>query len=207
MSSLPEHGQRVAVFLDDATSGATIGYYGEFRGVRIAPISDREPVRSALFYRVFVPFLREQFLFAPEYVLLYSTELSSRESERLKLGEPYKSKMNALFAIAPYKHQGFWVFDDAAVGLRQEPFVSGADRVLGVLTENIADADSGFKLVFAPQPFPGFVARFVKIRSGFDGWWYSWPERGMEGWLCPALFKYFESVPDELYVSVAPKAE
>jgi hypothetical protein len=113
--------------------------------------------------------------------------------------------LNALFAISPYKHQGFWVFDDPAVGLRQEPFVSGADRVLDVLTEGIPNAADGFKLVFAPQPFPGFVARFVKNRSEFGGWWYSWPERDMEGWLCPALFKYFEAAPEELYVSVAAK--
>jgi hypothetical protein len=113
--------------------------------------------------------------------------------------------MNALFAIAPYKHQGFWVFDDPAVGLRQEPFVSGADRVLDVLTEGIREAESGFKLVFSPQPFPGFVVRFVKSRPEFGGWWYSWPERGMEGWLCPALFKYFPAAPEEIYVSVAEK--
>ena len=52
--------------------------------------------------------------------------------------------MNSLFAIAPYKFQGFWVFDDPAVGLRQEPFVSGADTIIDVLTANIPDAANGF---------------------------------------------------------------
>jgi hypothetical protein len=115
--------------------------------------------------------------------------------------------MNALFAIAPYKHQGFWVFDDPAVGLKQEPFISGADRVLDVLTESIPQAESGFKLVFSGQPFPGFGARFVRSRSEFGGWWYSWPERGMEGWLCPALFKYFPSAPEEIYLSAAARGK
>jgi hypothetical protein len=27
----------------------------------------------------------------------------------------------------------------------------------------------------------------------------------MEGWLCPALFKYFPSAPREIYVKVEPK--
>jgi hypothetical protein len=27
----------------------------------------------------------------------------------------------------------------------------------------------------------------------------------MEGWLCPALFKYFPEAPEEIYVSVAAK--
>jgi hypothetical protein len=34
--------------------------------------------------------------------------------------------MNELIAIHLYKAGGLWVFDDPAVGLRQEPFVSGA---------------------------------------------------------------------------------
>jgi hypothetical protein len=34
--------------------------------------------------------------------------------------------MNAINVISPYKHHGMWVFDDARVGLVQEPFVSGA---------------------------------------------------------------------------------
>ena len=68
--------------------------------------------------------------------------------------------MNSLFAIAPYKFQGFWVFDDPSVGLRQEPFVSGADAIIDILTASIPDAASGFKLVFSTQPFPGYTARF-----------------------------------------------
>ena len=113
--------------------------------------------------------------------------------------------MNSLFAIAPYKFQGFWVFDDPAVGLKQEPFVSGADAIIDVLTANIPNAESGFKLVFSPQPFPGYTARFEWKRSEMGGNWYGWTERNLEGWLCPALFKYFESAPKEIFVRVSPK--
>ena len=35
--------------------------------------------------------------------------------------------MNEIYVISPYKHHGMWVFDDARVGLLQEPFVAGAD--------------------------------------------------------------------------------
>ena len=59
--------------------------------------------------------------------------------------------MNAINVIAPYKYLGMWVFDDAKVGLVQEPFVGG------------------------------------------------------EGWLCPALLKYFAEPPKELYFQVEPK--
>jgi hypothetical protein len=37
------------------------------------------------------------------------------------------------------------------------------------------------------------------------GNWYAWSERGIEGWLCPALFKYFEAAPNEIYVKASPK--
>lgn len=113
--------------------------------------------------------------------------------------------MNALFAIAPYKYEGFWVFDDPSVGLRQEPFVSGADDIIDLLTAEIPNADAGFKLLFAPTPFPGYSACFTLDRPEHGGHWYRWPEREIEGWLCPALFKYFERAPQEIYVKVSPK--
>ena len=39
-----------------------------------------------------------------------------------------------------------------------------------------------------------------------DGNWYYSPELDMEGWLCPALLKYFDEAPRELFVQVKPKA-
>ncbi len=113
--------------------------------------------------------------------------------------------MNSLFVIAPYKFEGVWVFDDPSVDLLQEPFVSGADDIIDILTEDIPDAAHGFKLIFSRHPFPGYTARFDWNRPEFAGNWYTWPERNVEGWLCPALFKYFESAPETLYVKVSPK--
>ncbi|MFD0895127.1 hypothetical protein KBB96_00780 [Luteolibacter ambystomatis] len=113
--------------------------------------------------------------------------------------------MNSLLVIAPYKFEGMWVFDDPAVGLRQEPFVSGADTIIDMLTQSIPNAAEGFRLVFSAQPFPGYEARFVWNRPEMGGNWYAWPEGGIEGWLCPALFKYFETAPAEIYVKASAK--
>ena len=55
----------------------------------------------------------------------------------------FSGSVNSLFVIAPYRHAGTWVFDDAAVGLRQEPFVSGADKILDVLSQEVPGADKG----------------------------------------------------------------
>ncbi|MGI8907476.1 MAG: DUF6717 family protein [Candidatus Sumerlaeaceae bacterium] len=32
------------------------------------------------------------------------------------------------------------------------------------------------------------------------GNWYEWADHQMKGWLCPALFKYFDAAPKTIYV-------
>ena len=113
--------------------------------------------------------------------------------------------MNALCHFPPQAGK-VWVFDDAATGLVREPFISGADKILDVLTEGIPDAPSGCKIVFSAGPFPGYAARFVWARGEYGGDWYRWPEREMEGWLCPALLKYFEDPPKEIFVHASAKS-
>jgi hypothetical protein len=49
--------------------------------------------------------------------------------------------MNAINAIAPYKHLGMWVFDDPRVGLNQEPFVAGADAMIDRVVADIPNAE------------------------------------------------------------------
>lgn len=108
--------------------------------------------------------------------------------------------MNALFVIAPYKYQGSWVFDDAAVGLVREPFVAGIDTMIDRLVVDIPDAGIGFRAIFSAGPFPGATVRLEWRRSESDGNWYYSDAFQMEGWLCPALGKYFLEAPRELYV-------
>ncbi len=114
--------------------------------------------------------------------------------------------MNALVVIHPYKYEGMWVFDDASVGLVQEPFVAGADTIIDRLVESIPNADQGFSLVFSSTPFPGHNAKFEWRREEYGGNWYFSADLQIEGWLCPALFKYFDTAPNELYAQFKPRA-
>ncbi len=114
--------------------------------------------------------------------------------------------MNSIHVIAPYKYLEMWVFDDEKVGLTQEPFVSGADTMIDRVVENIPNADQGFILVFSKERFPGAALRLNWRRPESNGNWYYSEELGMEGWLCPALFKYFSEAPKELYVQVKAKS-
>lgn len=110
--------------------------------------------------------------------------------------------MNEINVIAPYKYLGMWVFDDPKVGLVEEPFVGGADTILDKLTSNILNADKGFAMVFSAKPFPGHQYRMEWVRPENSGNIYYSPDLNLEGWLCPALLRYFESPPRELFVQV-----
>jgi len=113
--------------------------------------------------------------------------------------------MNAINVIAPYKYLDMWVFDDPCVGLSQEPFVSGTDTMIDRVVADIPNAESGFIMLFAETPFPGHQFRLEWRRRDGGGNWYFSSELNIEGWLCPALFKYFAEAPKELYVQVKPK--
>jgi hypothetical protein len=113
--------------------------------------------------------------------------------------------MNALLVIAPYKYQGTWVFDDPAAGLSREPFIAGIDTMIDKAVANIPDAEKGFRAIFSASPFPGADLKLEWRREESGGNWYYSDRFKMEGWLCPALLKYFPTAPREIYLKIEPK--
>ena len=110
--------------------------------------------------------------------------------------------MNALFVISPYKYDGLWVFDDPTVGLSKEPFIAGIDTMIDKMVADIPKAERGFLAIFSATPFPGSGFKLEWRREDFGGNWYYSDQFKMEGWLCPALLRYFPSAPREIYVKV-----
>jgi len=106
---------------------------------------------------------------------------------------------NSIMVINPYWHSGTWVFDDPATGLVREPFVSGVPEMIDAVVKDIPDARKGFRLLFSAAPFPGYQKAFTRVCEEFGGNWYACEDPKMEGWLCPALFKYFDNAPETLY--------
>jgi hypothetical protein len=107
--------------------------------------------------------------------------------------------MNALHVIAPYRYLGMWVFDDAAVGLVQEPFVGGAEVIIDHWVRHISNAEGGFRMIFSAEPFPGFTLHLLWLRAELSGNVYRVAGTKMDGWLCPALLKYFNEPPPEIF--------
>lgn len=115
---------------------------------------------------------------------------------------------NSIAVIFPYRYQGMWVFDDERAGLLREPFVSGADTLIDMALEykSIKNAEDGFKIIFSAGEFPGYEFKFTWLREGEGGNWYYSEDFKMEGWLCPALFAYFDHAPEVIYTKFEEKS-
>lgn len=115
--------------------------------------------------------------------------------------------MNAINVIAPYRHLGMWVFDDPRVGLEAEPFVGGADTMIDRVVAHIPNAKAGFTMVFSAGPFPGHQFKLDWRRPETSGNVYYSTELDAEGWLCPALLRYFDTPPANIYVQVKARQD
>lgn len=106
---------------------------------------------------------------------------------------------NAIFVIHPYRYKGTWVFDDESRDLDKEPFVAGVPEII----DQVVGADTnGFTATFSANPFPGASLVLYKKEADMGGHWYELDD-GSEGWLCPALQKYFpEAAPNRIHVAI-----
>jgi hypothetical protein len=111
---------------------------------------------------------------------------------------------NAIMVITPYWYNGTWVFDDASTGLMREPFVAGVPEMIDLLVEDIPEAKSGFRLLFSANPFPAYQKRLIWLRGDMGGNYYRLEDTSMEGWICPAMFRYYQAAPKNLYVKAEP---
>ena len=113
---------------------------------------------------------------------------------------------NSIMVVKPYKWEGMWVFDDEKTGLVREPFVAGVPEILEALLEQqgipVEEAEKGFRLIFSAIPFPGHQLSARRVGEEGGGNWYEESVSKARGWLCPALFQYFDTAPDNLHVRV-----
>ena len=116
--------------------------------------------------------------------------------------------MNSIMTLKPYCKDGVWQFDDESKGLKGEAFIAGIDTIIEMMTADIPNAEDGFTLVFSPGEFPDHQARLDWIEADMGGNWYALKSEkedfAMKGWLCPALYKYFDVAPKQLYFSAQP---
>jgi hypothetical protein len=116
----------------------------------------------------------------------------------------YAANSNSILIIAPYRYKGTWVFDDPRVGLQREPFVAGVPEMIDVLVKDVPDAKDGFRMLFSATAFPGYQHKLTWIKADSNGNTYRLEDPPMEGWICPALFRYYREPPKEIFVRAEP---
>jgi hypothetical protein len=112
-----------------------------------------------------------------------------------------RGSRNVLNTIRPYWDGTTWVFDDPQRGLVREPFVAGTPEIIDRALERAgAPPRRPFSAVFSDREFPGWQIMLERGREDSGGAWYRW--NGMEGWLCPALLRYFDAAPERIYCQI-----
>ncbi len=59
-------------------------------------------------------------------------------------------------------------------------------------------------LEFSARPFPGHQKKLTWLRGDSGGKDYKLDDPPREGWICPAMFRYYETPPPALYVKTEP---
>jgi len=113
---------------------------------------------------------------------------------------------NSINVIRPYLYNGVWVFDDEARGLDKEALIAGIPEIIKKVCRDkgIHNPRNGFFVIFGGKSFPSadVVLEHLRKDESGEGNWYRLKGTKMEGWLCPALFKYFDTTPQKIYIQV-----
>jgi len=136
---------------------------------------------------------------------------------------PPKEDNKMYKTIRPYKliapnstqatQESIWVFDDPQVGLHQEGLVDGIDQMLDEVCNQLCiDPVLGLQVHFADKQealqednLPIHIT--LKLQQQCEGGWrnagalYQNVETQQIGWLCANLAKYFDHLPETIYIS------
>jgi hypothetical protein len=92
-------------------------------------------------------------------------------------GRGERVPVNAIRAIHPSRHEGLRGFEDEAVGLRQEPFVAGADAILDRLDGKRGRCHFRHVRLRGCLHLGGVWPQYRGTPATFESWWRSNPVR------------------------------
>ena len=105
---------------------------------------------------------------------------------------------NVIHTLQLYKQGGLFVFDKPEWNTVAEVFVPSATAYLEMLTDK-----DRVTLIFSTIPFPNsHKVEFSTENSDQYGSYYYSEEFDHLLWLCPYLFRYFPSAPENIYLQV-----
>lgn len=111
--------------------------------------------------------------------------------------------MNSIFILYPERTSfGIWVFDDESTGLVREPFVGETNTLIDNMVGDIKAEGSPIALLFSASSFPNYQVKLELSNTSPSGTTYYSPKYKIFPWLCPAMFKYFPTAPEEMFACV-----
>jgi len=105
-----------------------------------------------------------------------------------------KNQVNVLHI---FKENGVWMFNDEEVGLYKEPFVPSINPMI----ETYVRGRKEFTAFISKDPMYDVTLTLNRVDDKIEGV-YEMAGSGIVGWLCPALLKYFEGYPKNIYVKI-----
>lgn len=96
-----------------------------------------------------------------------------------------------------YKEGSTWYFDDKEKGIEKEPFVQGSSEII---SSTVGRDVKKLQLTFSDsEQFPNYL---YKLEEQGDWTHYYSEKLKMYGWLCPVLYKYFDSPPKTIFYTI-----
>lgn len=112
-----------------------------------------------------------------------------------KMVDKTKNEVNILYPTR--SRYGVWAFTDLSVGLYEEPFVGEINDMIDMFT----DGRDQCIVYISHSPLPNANGHLLRLKEESDGW-YELEGKGISGWLCPAVLKYFQGYPDDIYFKI-----
>jgi len=111
---------------------------------------------------------------------------------------------NSIFRVLARFVNGVWVFDDHTFGIREQPFVFGADLILEKMVAGVGEELDQVNILFSGIPFPGSEHCIEFVRQETEGFVYRWEDEKLQGWVSPSLRNYFPDPPSKIYLQLLP---
>ena len=101
------------------------------------------------------------------------------------------------FSAQVYRLDGDWYMDDPEKEIVLEELIRGMPEIIEHLVGKRTDR---FMCTFSDRPLPGKSEVLQKDIESEGGCWYMLQGTSLRGWLCPTIFRYFNTVPQVIYL-------
>jgi len=111
---------------------------------------------------------------------------------------------NSIHRVLVRAVDGLWVYDDASFGVKEQPFVFGADLIIDKMVAGMEGVQDQVNVLFSGIPFPGSEYCLEFLREETKGFVYRWQDHNLQGWMSPTLRNYFPDPPPKIFLQLLP---